>query len=777
MQYCDDCPLKGNAPCSGSVGNPNAKIAVIGRNPGRQEARTGVPFTGPSGELLDATLGEAGLKREDLYIANAVNCHWPEDSGPPPEAYAACYSRLLREIAEVHPELILTLGNEATQAILGKGIGGIKSLIGTMHQLGPAWVLPTFHPAYILRGAIDGFDDMLDAFKRAKRLTTGETPYPAPLPYDKVTYFKTMDEVREGILYLMMKGPKLLAIDTETDFVRDPKREILLLQVGDGDQAWVFEAKYLLVPPYKLWFTQMLEDESRTWIFHNAEFDLQYLQHHWGVMPKNMIDTMALALCLSEKLQHCGLKRLVNTYLSVPHYETKVHKYLTHKGVGFSAIPREVLVPYAGFDVIFTYRLYPVLKKLVEAEGNWNLAELLTEVQRLFAEMAYFGTKVDLTYVEQLKEELNPIRERLEKEMQAYAWGRGFRAPKADWPFLNINSPKQLKDFLNGYCGFRTETTDVKFLEKNEDNEFIAMLMRYRKIDHLMRTYVEGIEGEVWPDGRVHPDFVHGTVTGRTTIQHPPLQTLPGDDFAEDKELPPIRKLFVASEGYKFIHADYSQLEIRVAWHITGDENLGKAVMSKDLHRTMASMVYNKPPEEITAWERSRSKLVTFGMLYGRQAPSLAQGLKCSIEEAQEFLNTFAARFPVYFGWWTGRQEAALDTGLLITEFGRRRRWTIITPETERAIKNQAVNFPIQSTASDICLSSLLKISKELKAKNLGRPLFSVHDSVELEVREDYVEESILLVKEIMEHPFESSRAVFKVKIGFGANMSEAGAE
>lgn len=792
--YCWGCPLKNGAPCSSSVGSKTAKIAVVGRNPGKQEARTGIPFTGPSGELLNATLQEAGLKREDLYIANAVNCHWPEDEGPPPEAYEACKPRLFQELRDVNPELVLTLGNEATQALLGK-IGGIKSLIGSMHELvlkatlqvdpwmtsevvQKTWVLPTFHPAYILRGAIDGFDDMLDAFKRAKRLTTGETPYPAPLPYDKVHYLNTAEEVYDTLLWLKEEGPQVLAIDTETDFVRDPKRTILLLQVGTGDEAWVFEAKYMLNCPASDIFQDILDDENRTWIFHNAEFDLQYLQHHWKIMPKNIIDTMALALCLSEKLQHCGLKRLVNTYLSVPHYETEIHSYLTHKGVGFSAIPREVLVPYAGFDVIFTYRLYPVLRKLVEAEGNLNLAELLTEAQRLFAEMAYFGIKVDLNYVEELKNEYDPLRDRLEKVMQAYAMARKFDANQVvknpEWPFLNVRSPKQLLYFVNNFCGLNTDTTDAKFMEKNAGHEFIEMLDRFRKVDHLMKTYVEGIVDDVWPDKRVHPDFVHGTVTGRTTIQHPPLQTLPGDDFAEQMDVKSIRKLFVSEEGYKFVHSDYSQLEIRVAWHITGDEGLGKAVMSKDMHRTMAAAIYHKDPKDITDYERSRSKLVTFGMMYGRQAPSLAVGMKCTVEEAQAFLDAYEAQFPVYFGWWRAQQDSAINDGLLTTTFGRRRRWTLITPEIERAVRNQAVNFPIQSTASDICLSSLIKLNKMLKEKGWGRALFSVHDSVELEIKNEVVEEAAVIVKDIMEHPFEKSCAVFKVKLGYGDNMADA---
>lgn len=780
MEHCENCPLR-DSPCANSVGPKTARIAVVGRNPGKQEARTGIPFSGPSGQLLDATLEQVGLKREDLYIANAVDCHWPDDEGPPPEAYEACHPRLMRELTEVRPQIILTLGNEGTQAILGKKAGGIMSLVGTMHPFNGAWVIPTYHPAYILRGSLDGFHDFSEAVQRAKALVDGTRPFPEPLPYEHVHYYTVEKEVLHQLSHLRLLGPKTLAIDTETNSVRDPERQILLLQLSDGCDAWVFEARLMLDPQRASYnvFREMLEDTTRTWIFHNAEFDLQQLQAHWGVMPEHIEDSMALALCLSEKLQHCGLKRLVNTYLSVPHYEESLQKYLTHKGLGYSVIPRDVLVPYAGFDAIFTYRLLPILKERVTKEGNYRLYEMLVELQRLFAEMAYFGTKVDLSYVEELRNEYNPLLERLEMEMQAYALGKGFKATEVvanakDWPFLNVRSPKQLMYFLNMYCNFNTKTTDRSFMEKNEGHEFIDMLSRFRTVDHLISAFLEGIAGEVWPDERVHPDFVHGTVTGRTTIQHPALQTLPSEGFTEQYKVKSIRKLFVPVEGYKLLHADHSQLELRVAWHISGDEGLGEALLSPDMHKVMAGLVYHIPPEEVTAFQRARVKLVTFGMLYGRQAASLAQGMKCTVPEAQAFLDQFAARFPKYFVWWKGQQDSAIETGVLETEFGRRRRWEIITPEIEHSIRNQAANFAIQSTSSDLCISSLIKINKELKAKGWGRALFSVHDSVELEVREDVVEQVSIYVKEVMEHPFEKSCATFRVKVGVGDNLDEA---
>lgn len=789
---CANCPLK-NPRCAEGTGNPQAKIVVIGRNPGKTEAETGEPFTGRSGELLDAILEEVHLDRNDLWITNAVNCHVEEDGLPTSEMYDACRPRLMQELAEVNPKIILSMGNEATRTL---GVeGNIMSLLGSLHPLKAskveqtnfpgidAWILPTFHPSYILHGNFDGFDDLKDAIERAKALAEGTRPLPKPLPYDKVHYI-TEEAQAEIVLYHLCSGAAgfTLAIDTETDFIRDPTYKLLLLQIGNGEDAWVFEADLLTKPGsvYDL-FQAFLQDERFTWVFHNLSFDLKFLIHYWHTVPKHIEDTMMYAMCLSEKLQHAGLKRLVNKYLSVPHYEQALAKYLTHKGIGYSAIPREVLVPYAGFDVIFTRQLFDVMKEEVRKEGNERLYPLLVQIARMFCEMSYNGIIVDTDYIAEVEQEYVPLLDKLEKEIQAYAMWKGYKATEvvknSKVPWLSVNSPKQMKYFLNTYCGFDTQTTDKRFMEANEGHEFIDMVYRFRKVEHLLNVYIRGIADDVWPDGRVHPDFFHGSVTGRITIENPPLMTTPANDFVERYKVKSVRKLFKVAPGYKFFHADYSQLEIRVCWHITGDENLGAAVMSQDLHRTMAGMVYNKPPEQIDKFERNQSKMVTFGMLYGRQAPSLAKFMGVSVAEAKAFLAKFAAQFPKYFGWWKGQQERAIDTGFLETEFGRRRRWNLITPDNVLEIQRQAVNFPVQSTASDITLTSMLRIDELLKSKGWGRPLFSVHDSVELEVREDVVEEAIPLIIDIMEHPLENTCAVFKVKVQIGNNFDEASAE
>ena len=765
---CEGCPIYGV--CVEAVGDPKAAIALVGMNPGKTEANTGVPFTGNSGQLLDASLAEVGLNRDDLFLTNAVLCHLDNADKPTKEMFRLCRGRLMDEIKDA--KVVVVFGTEATQSMLG-GVGGIMSIVGSMHHLEGKIVLPTFHPAYILRGAVDAYDDLEDTLRRAKGLIDGTVPMPEELPYDRIHYLTDPRWMHKVLTELIQDGPELLAIDTETKTVRDPEYEILLLQLSDGNESWVFEAPNM---------DQMADDlfriilKRKRLIFHNAAFDLQVLYHHWGIWADKVEDTMALALCLTEKLGRVGLKRLVNRYLSVPHYEEDIHQYIRSVNDTYDKIPREVLVPYAAFDAYYTYKLFPVLQVEVEKEGNGQLYPLLVDAQKAFAQMSYDGTKVDLEYVDSLRREYYPMRDALVADMQQYAKFEGFdpakvvKNTKSD--LLNPNSPVQLLYFIQQYLRIPASSTDKDFIAKNIEHPFVALLAKYRDLTKLLDTYVDGFADEVWPDGRIHPDFTHGTVTGRLVIKHPAMQVMPGIKAMAEKGLHSIKKLFVASEGHWFVHVDYSQLEMRVAWHITGDDQMGAILQSGDFHRNAAAKIHNKRPEDVTEEERRKSKFVTFGVMYGRGAWSLTFDLKCPLWQAEIYIRNFFAGFPVYHEWWKEMQKNVLDTGVLKTDYGRRRRWKLITPDLEPHIMKEAINFPIQSMASDICLTSMIKLNTILRERSWGKVLFTVHDSIEFEIVKGHLDEACTLIKETMEHPFESV-ATFPVDLQYGTSMGD----
>jgi uracil-DNA glycosylase family 4 len=804
---CHRCPLLNvRAPVLGH-GPLDAKLAIVGEAPGYNEAAIGKPFVGPSGKLLDATLEEVHYHRRDVYVTNAVLCRPISerggDSAPPTEAIRACRPRLLAELAQTDAKVVVALGGSAAASLLQtrekvSELVGASQYVEGVRDGEDILVVPTYHPAAVLhgRGSERLFDDILDGLRRAVNLATGKIPYP---PKDTaIEYYdaQTVEQVGECLANIAYRvafaggviaqgdGHRRvrLALDTETDDVTYLNNSLIMVQVSDGESTWVMSAAGLLDERNRQDFVDLLESEDVVWVLHNMSFDFQFLRHNFGAVPKHAIDTMALGLGLTERLEGVSLKRLSRMYLNEPAYEAELRQYLPTRATPYSAIPWDVLAKYAARDARNTWRLVDVLTPLCTEEGTITLCnELLMPAQRCFADLEYRGVKIDLEWAKQLTALWRPRIELAEYALQAYAQEVGFKASKVIATrddSLNPRSSKQLIHLAYDVLGMSPvggkRTTDASFLEKYADEDVVKLLKDLRQIDHLYKAYVLGIVDDVWADGRAHPDFLlGGTVTGRLAIHNPPLQTIP--KWQVDREVADmIHRLFIPSEGMTFVEVDYRQLELRVLWHLTGDKALGNALTSGDFHSQTASKVFRIPIEQVTGHHRFISKFVTFGIAYGRQAYSLATGeLKCSVEEAQSYVDGFWRAYPTYYAWFREEQQRALRDGILTTPFGRKRRWNLITPENVEAIKNQAVNFAPQSTASDICLAALIRLNEILPRERLGYPLFSVHDMLAFEVPNDKVDEACAVIcQEMLRKPFDTDM-VLEVEVGVGPSWGD----
>ena len=372
---------------------------------------------------------------------------------------------------------------------------------------------------------------------------------------------------------------------------------------------------------------------------------------------------------------------------------------------------------------------------------------------------------------------------------------------------LNVRSPKQLQHLAFDILGMPSppsagRSTDANFLKYNENSAFTKYLTSIREKDHLLRNYIRGITDDVWSDGRIHPDFlIAGTRTGRLSIHNPPMQTIPKWGV-DPKSAKLIRRMIVASPGMTLLDVDYSNLELFVAHHYSKDENLLRALTEHNFHTFTASGIFDVPYEEVTGMQRFQSKFVTFGIAYGRQAYSLAMGelkelcegvleqekeafdlAKASGERArwprtmeqiaQGYVDRFWNTYPLYKSIYDEWKRQAIEDGELRTPFGRVRRWRLITGENRRHIENQAVNFPIQSLASDICLSALIRLSKLLPKKGYGHVLFTVHDSLVFEVYNEYLEEAVALITQEMQSPPFETTTPFRVEVEYGPNLGE----
>ena len=333
---------------------------------------------------------------------------------------------------------------------------------------------------------------------------------------------------------------------------------------------------------------------------------------------------------------------------------------------------------------------------------------------------------------------------------------------------FNINSTQQLGKILFEKLGLPASkknkkgySTDVETLEKIADkNEIIPKILEYRELTKLNSTYVEGLIPYInHRTGRIHSHF-HQTITatGRISSTDPNLQNIPSRaEFGKN-----IKKAFVSKEGYSFIDADYSQVELRVLAHMANDENMKKAFMNdEDIHREVASQVFNVPFEDVTKEERSKAKAVNFGIVYGITGYGLGKQIHVSRKEADEYIEKYFEKFSGVKSYMDKIVKQAQDTGYVETLFGRRRYIQELKSNNYMVRefgKRAAMNTPIQGTAADIMKIAMNNVHKELEENNIdGKIILQVHDELLLEVNDKQKEKAKEVLKNAMENAYKLS--------------------
>ena len=325
---------------------------------------------------------------------------------------------------------------------------------------------------------------------------------------------------------------------------------------------------------------------------------------------------------------------------------------------------------------------------------------------------------------------------------------------------FNINSPKQLSTILFEKMaipgGKKTKTgysTAADVLEKLAPwNPIIEHILDYRKYAKLKSTYVDGLADCLGQDGRVHSTFQQKvTATGRISSTNPNLQNIPVRMEIGKK----IRKVFHPKEGYVFLDADYSQIELRVLAHLSGDENLIKAYLNgQDIHKSTASLVFHTPFDEVTPLQRRNAKAVNFGIVYGISAFGLSEDLKISQKEAKEYIENYYAAYPKLKEYIDGLVSKSKETGYAETLFGRRR--PIPELKSSNFMQRQfgervAMNSPVQGTAADIIKIAMVRVHDRLAEEKLSsRLLLQVHDELLIEAKQEELEQVKAILKEEM---------------------------
>ncbi len=420
--------------------------------------------------------------------------------------------------------------------------------------------------------------------------------------------------------------------------------------------------------------------------------------------------------------------------------------------------------------------LAPLLETLRQKLDEQGMATLHDEMElplaRVLADMERIGFAVDAEGIRrfgvELKEELEALLARIYDEV-------GYT--------FNLNSPKQLGEALFDKLGLppRKKTksgysTDAETLESLRPySPVVDDILKYRTYQKLNSTYVEGLLKAIGPDGRIHSTFIQTEArTGRISSTEPNLQNIPIRTELGSR----LRGYFVADGGRTLVDADYSQIELRILAHITGDEAMQHAFQSgADIHRSTAAKIYGIPQEAVTHELRTSAKAINFGIMYGKGAFSLSRDLGVSVKEAEAFLKTYLNTFPKVDGYMKDCIAHARETGYVSTLFGRRR------PLPELASSNfqvrasgerMARNTPIQGTAADIIKLAMVHVWQSLRDEGLqARLLLQVHDELIVEAPADEVERVKALLKEKMEQVVRYS-VPLTVDVGTGRTWLEA---
>lgn len=581
-----------------------------------------------------------------------------------------------------------------------------------------------------------------------------ETPTPvhtSPLPETDYTTLFTADEIRNAAEKLA--NYPYVAFDTETDDKSVVGAQLVGISLsGKEGEAYYIPVGHSESPANKDEVLDALRPlfagTKPGKVAHNAKFDYTILLQHGLDTGHIEFDTSVAAFLLNET--SVGLKDLAATRLGID--MTPIEK-LIGKGrskITMVDVPIENAAPYACADADMTLRLFHLFGKELKERNQYGLLhDLEMPLVPVLADMELAGITIDSDELRNLSKRLYDQLQAVESEIKEIA---GYE--------FNLRSPQQLSKLLYGELGLRgtrkTATgysTDVHALEALAgQHPIIEKILQYRQVAKLKDTYVDALPLMVNEQtGRLHTSFSQtNAITGRLVSTDPNLQNIPVRTQL-GKE---VRKAFIASDSPSssimpgstvLLSCDYSQIELRVLAHITGEQSLREAFeKDEDIHALTAAQLYDVPLESVTPDMRRTGKTINFGIIYGMSGFRLARDTGLSQRKAAEFVSKYMEQYPAIRDFFDQTVKKATETGYVETPLGRRRYLPDLSSSNQQrreAARRAAINMPIQGTAADIIKKAMVGIHKGLLAKGFkSRMLLQVHDELLFEVPESELE-------------------------------------
>ena len=606
--------------------------------------------------------------------------------------------------------------------------------------------------------------------KKSALRTLTDTPHTYKLVDTEEDMLKLCD-------FFMTKS--FLSLDTETTSTNTIDAELVGLSFSVSEN----EAFYVPVPADRQQaqnivniFKSVYEHPSILKIGQNIKYDMEVLANYGVELAGEMFDTMLAHYLLQPEQRH-NMDDMAETYLG---YRTiHIDELIGPKGKGQKSmrdLPPAEVYEYAAEDADVTLKLKNLLEPKLHEAGVWQLfSEVEMPLVRVLASMERNGVRLDTDSLKETSQILTARMNDIEQEIYRLA-GEEF----------NIASPRQVGEILFGKMKIvekpkKTKTgqyvTSEEVLQQlRGKSEIVGKILEHRGLKKLLGTYVDALPKLVNPrTGHIHTSFNQTvTATGRLSSSDPNLQNIPvrGEDGKE------IRKAFIPEEGCLFFSADYSQIELRVMAHLSGDENMQEAFREGyDIHAATAAKIYHETMDSVTRDQRTRAKRANFGIIYGITVFGLAERLDISRKEAAELIDGYFATFPKVAEYMEQAKAEAREKGYAETLMHRRRYLPDITSgnATVRGFaERNAINAPIQGTAADIIKIAMVRIYDRFKRENIrSKMLLQVHDELNFSVYPDEKERVERIVLEEMQNAYPLDVPLV-ADCGWGANWLEA---
>jgi len=818
--FCPSNPLMEGRGYSGQGG-----IMVIGQNPGEVEDQYNKVFIGASGKLLMQLFSNAEFPASKVWLTNAVKCHTQDNVEPETKHVNQCRMILEKEIEQHNPSLIVALGATALKSSTKKA--GITKLRGTILKgLKDVPVVPTYHPAYVLRYP-QHENTLISDLRLAKKVFNGEVTTRLP----EYRYLLGEEDLNDFVGYLFDQPQGYTMVDIETNSLDPWSAEAKILSIGfcnEEETGWAvplhhenynneeFTQKVCLI------ISGWLEHKDYNKGFHNLKFDVQFLNQK--LLPKRTTKVCSVTrdslllhyLAVSEEESH-SLKTIALKLTDMGDYDKPVSDFFEGKPStqrNYEDLPLDVLLMYNAADCDAAFRIE---KRMQDNLQEWDLQktyDFLIELAMDLVDIEANGVRIDLKVCEEYTKEMSGKQKEIEDEllgMKAVQNAQIKRAldkkkagqPCPVWTFgstqaLRILYFNILKKPVIKHTKKKEPSLDAEALGKYSSKGCVISqkILELRKVSKELSMYgLKAVKGWIHDDGLVHPQFlVSSTVTGRLSSKSPNYQNFPKGGKSKTMIVPRL------SKDDFYMEVDYSQNELRGLAHYSGSPTLKKSFIDGvDVHLEGARQMFDYTKEE---WEtlaeedpqkrkdlRQFYKSVAFGIVYGKGPGALAEDLwkaagspACGAEkyeqEAREKLDLFFHKEPEVRKWIDNTHEKIRKKKFIRSRFGRIRRLDAVDSESEATqgeALRQGVNFILQSWSADVTVIACMRFNRLVK--ELGWEVWlqgTVHDSINCDGHKRHLIDAACSLRYIMQRPPRPLKVPVAPRVSVGHSWGEA---